>query len=302
MNLLESEGAVIDWGKIKNESWSFSTGNILPLITTFLLNYSGSTETAKQLIEDAFDSLINKNDRTSLYHITQLLSIVPNRDITRLIFNILHAHVIKNPMLLDKTILNHMSLFYVKNELKCNKKTDITMQQLALIKSFGQQKQYHAVLIACQLIQPSQNHIQLINHIKTEAQTEYKLAPFVNKWYFSLFAFLIRTWNYFGKSPSTYVKYCDNQEEYIVIKNNPNSIHTSVLGGENIELQLEQHQDLKRVRSIKARLTEWDSADIPQPARRVHETHSGIRFLNATNESQGIKKSNDLNELGSRPN
>ena len=127
------------------------------------------------------------------------------------------------------------------------------------------------------------------------------MAPFVNKWYFSLFAFLIRTWNYFGKSPSTYVKYCDNQEEYIVIKNNPNSIHTSVLGGENIELQLEQHQDLKRVRSIKARLTEWDSADIPQPARRVHETHSGIRYLNATNESQGIKKSNDLNELGSRP-
>ena len=297
MNLLESEGAVIDWEKMKDESWSFSTGNILPLITTFLLNYSGSTETVKQFIEDAFDSLINKNDRTNLYHITQLLSNVPNRDITRLIFNILHAHVIKNPMLLDETILNHMSIFYVKNELKYNKATDITMQQLALIKSFGQQKQYHAVLIACQLIQPSQNHSQLIHHITTEAKTECKLAPFVNKWYFSLFAFLMRTWNYLGKSPSTYVKYCDNQEEYLLIKKNPNTIHTSVLGGENIELQLEQHQDLNRIRSIKARLTELDSADVPQPARLVHETHSGIRFLNATNESQGIKKSNDLNQI-----
>lgn len=257
--LLEKEGSIINWEKIKEDSWKFSTGNTLPLITLFLLNYSGQTETVKQLIEDVFNSSITNNDKTIFYYITQLLHIAPSRDIAQLIFNVLHEQIINNPSILDKTILNHMALYYAKGNLKFTNKTDLTAQHLELIRFFGQQKQYNIVLILCQLIHAPQKYSALLNHIKKEAKVEHKLQPFIAKWYFSLFAFFIRTWNYFGKSPSTYVKYCDNQEETTFTKKNPAAIHVSVLGGEIIERQLEHHHDMQQVKNIKSRLSELNS-------------------------------------------
>ncbi len=162
-------------------------------------------------------------------------------------------------------------------------------------KKLGQQKQYNIVLILCQLVHAPQKHSALLNHIKKEAEAEHKLQPFIATWYFSLFAFFIRNWNYFGKSPSTYVKYCDNQEETAFIKKNPDAIHTSVLGGEIIERQLEHHQDIQKVKNIKSRLNELESngfrTDLQKKSKQNMCSFSrGSLFSIFVNKKQSIDK------------
>lgn len=195
---------IIDWKKVTGCTWNLDNSNSLPLITFFLLHYVGTTDNVKQLIEDILDACIQINNTTLIHHMTHILHIAPDTDIASLIFSCVHARVVHDSSLLSPDILNDLSYFYCKKEQ--------SNDSLALIKSFGQQKQYLAVLKLCQLLEPSQHHAQLVNHIKKEAHVELMLSSLMKKWYFPLAAFLMRHWHYAGKKPSTYVVYCNSTQ------------------------------------------------------------------------------------------
>lgn len=252
---LEDEGAIIDWEEIKKQTWRLSKNNKLPLLTAFLVNYSGEKRNINQLINDILDKSIAMTDKTIVHYITQLLRISPNSDISAVIFNQINTRVIQNPNVLDGVILSDLACFY-SSRVKKSKNID-------LIKYFGQQKQYSVVLKLCQLLKPSKEQIeltQLINQIKKEAQVELSLSSSTGKWYFPIMAFFVRRWHYAGKQPSEYVAFCNKPATNNIERFKcPNTIHTNVLGGETIEAHLKHHEIINQAKSIKTRLEQLDT-------------------------------------------
>ena len=65
------------------------------------MHYSGDTKPLTDLLHDYFASVILMANQTNLHHVTKLMAVLPHRDVSRLIFNVLQQRPIKNPCLLD---------------------------------------------------------------------------------------------------------------------------------------------------------------------------------------------------------
>ena len=219
------------------------------------MHYSGDTKHVADLLNDYFTSPTITRNQANIHRVTQLLTVFPNRDMSRLIFDVIQTHLIATPSLLDDTVLTHMAAFHART---LQHKSSPIEQELTVIKHFGQQKQYDVVFNACRILlqKPTNTRLQqkLIQQIQTEARVERELAPQVNRWYFSIWAFFKRGWNYWGNKPSSYVKFCDDPTPYEAACEIPGRIHTSVLGGDTITQQHTLHQYSKQAQQLKVRV------------------------------------------------
>ena len=268
--LLKENHAIIDWKELAAASWSETNSTEMPLICAFLMNFSSvHSEALRRLLLDVFTSIHSDKGRVTLHHITQLMVRFPHLDVSALIFNTLELALAKNSIILDQTVLRDLMsyLHYRQAELHSEntKQPQPTMPktmaspqtELALIKHLGQQKLYPLIQACCLLLRPqpkngkaSENDKQFYKQLKkiaTEARVENSLAKHTGRWYFSLYQFFKRLWNYDGK-PSAYIKFCDDKTPYLNPEKMIEAIKTPVLGGEVISAQLKTHQTAKKLK------------------------------------------------------
>ena len=318
--LLKENHAIIDWKELAAASWSGTNSTEMPLICAFLMNYSSHhVESLEKLLLDIFLFLHLDKNRATLHHITQLMVRFPHRDVSALIFNTLEKTLAIKPAILDKTVLQDLMIYlhYRQTELHSENtkrpasapsKTITSPQtELALIKHLGQQKLYPLVQACCLLLRPHPKSVEANEHdkqfykqlkkITTEARVENSLSKHVGRWYFGIYQFFKRLWNYEGQ-PSTYIKFCDDKTPYLNPEKKIDAIKTPVLSGEVISAQLKTHQTAKK---LKERCTAFFEK---QKQRVPIYTHSN-RVLGKAQESESRECTGlymtDANELATQP-
>lgn len=239
LDIFEAHQALIDWKKISDNTWSRTeSSTTMPLITAYLINYSGSKNKLKKLIKNCF------NHRPFATHgfqqVSELMVKLPERDLSLCLFKTIEELISEQPTQLNKTLLSHMAQFYAKRHLQRN----LPSQEagLQLIKYFGLQKKYALVQRCCQLLQRDRTAtVDFRTHltqIKKAAQVEQSLSLHLNSWYFSLFQFFKRLFNYglkLAKKSGEIVTFCEKESHCTFIEATPTLIKTTVISGQIIE-------------------------------------------------------------------
>jgi hypothetical protein len=122
----------------------------IPLLGIYLLHYSGSAFAVRQVLDRYFQS-IKLGKQCSLIHpISAFLMHFPQQDISAVLFDSLQNTVMDKPLLLDLTILRHLSHYWgLKEGLRSQSSFHVEMQ---LITHWGNRKCYALVHQACQLL------------------------------------------------------------------------------------------------------------------------------------------------------
>ncbi|ASQ45733.1 hypothetical protein [Legionella clemsonensis] len=262
--LLKENQALVDWKQLNEESWSMSTSmTTLPIISAFLLNYSGETEPLSQLVKDYFSSREFQKEPAKLHAVSQVMAKFPDRNVSVCLFSTLEEIFSKNPLLLDGTILHHMARFYNYKHLKTVPQSP--QLEINLIKHFGLQKKYSLVQRCCDLLmasQPDKSHEKLLQKINLEAQVESQLNNYLSSWFFSIIRFIKRCWFYgFGgnKNSSNLVSYCDAKLNYTSPVETVEKIQTPILGGQTVASQLATAKKFKNLRERYNRFLEKEA-------------------------------------------
>ncbi|VEG90020.1 ankyrin repeat domain-containing protein [Legionella spiritensis] len=250
---LKANQAIIDWKKVNDQTWDVNNSmTSLPIITAYLVNYSGSKDPLVRLITDYCTHPEFQKNSANFYPLTNVMIHLPDRDVSACLFSVLEDILSTAPELMDYTIFSHLASCYANRHVK----RDMTPheQQLALTKHFGLQQKYALVQRCCHLSRENQRHnkepgvIQLIKKIETEARTEQKLGQHIGKWYFNLWQFVKRFWHYGHKGinhPTEFVTFCDSNSSYTTPIKSPDNIRTPEIGGQVITAQLVQHEKLQ---------------------------------------------------------
>jgi hypothetical protein len=233
IKLLKSNNAYIEWEKLAEESWSQTDGTQLPLICAWIVQYSGPSQPLKKLLDDFFSK---PSKRLEDYQsITRLLTLFPNKDFSKVIFSTLVKAVKDDPRRLTLQTFLDMAKYYGNN-----KKSAV----MDLLQYFGQRQQYALVKKACRLLRKKMTSDEL-NKISLEAEVEQSLSPHMNCWYFPIFQFFVRLWNY-GGNPSRLVSFCDaplpGGHNAPAI---PAQINSSFTGGQFINQEMKYLKNLK---------------------------------------------------------
>lgn len=264
---LIEKGAMIDWNKMSADVWQLTNGTTVSIFAAYLLNYAGEVASLEQLINDYFSSVLVV-DKTHLKPLSQIMVGVPNRDVSRIIFKAFEEHLNARPDLLDDDLLNQLARFHQQTNLGHKNPLPSYAAELALLNHFGQQKAYPMVhktasllLTKVQQEGKSQQHLaKKLRMLMIEAKVENQLSGHVGYWYFSIMQWVKRGWNYFNKSPSKLLKFCDDESVYENPEQRPETIRTTVLGGQMIELLIETRdvnkKNMARLRDIKADVLE----------------------------------------------
>jgi hypothetical protein len=247
---LKDNQAIIDWENISNSTWALSESiDSMPLISAFLINYSGQKAPLARLITDFCNSEQVKKNPELLHNLSIIMLKLPNRDVSACLFHTFEDFIKKNPKCLDKTIFTHMAAYHAKQHVKL--KLSPIEEKLHLINHFGLQKSYNVVRQCCKLLVNNSSvdpvNRKLLAKIHVEAKVENKLHKHLGKWYFVLLQFFKRYWNYGVsgvKNPSQSVVFCDTDCNY-TSPMSPETIATPVLGGQTIANQIEFHQKSK---------------------------------------------------------
>ncbi|CEK10896.1 ankyrin repeat domain-containing protein [Legionella hackeliae] len=259
--LLKNNQALIDWKQLSNESWSMSNSmTTLPIISAYLLNYSGETGPMVQLVKDYFSSKIIQKNPGALHAVSQVMAKFPQRNVSSCLFSTLEEIFNEKPLLLDTTILQHMAQFYSYKHLKTTVQSP--QQEINLIKHFGLQKKYALVQRCCDLLLVSHQEKslgELLQKTNLEARVESQLNSYVGSWFFSIIRFVKRIWHYgFGGSnkSSNLVSYCDTPSDYTSPVDAVDKIHTPILPGHTVASQIETTKKLKSIRERHHRFLE----------------------------------------------
>jgi hypothetical protein len=238
--LLNEHEAIIDWEKLNNQAWEANESMTeLPLISAYLINYTGNHEPLVQLIKDYIAHPRIKEKPGYLKNISQVMAKFPQRGLSNCIFTALEELVTQSPSALSAELFNHMAEFYTS---KFPEKTkDYFSPEINLINHFGQQQKYNLVLRGCELLRLNENHssaTELLKKINSEAKVESFLSEHQTSWYYPFLKFFLRFWNY-GFSTETnasqVVCLCDQKSAYASPAIIPPVITTPVKGGEEIE-------------------------------------------------------------------
>lgn len=235
---LEEHQAIIDWTELNNQAWEANESMTeLPLISAYLINYTGKHEPLVQLIKDYIAHPRIKERPGYLNNISQVMAKFPQRDLSNCIFTALEELITENPNSLNADLFNHMAQFYTS---KFPEKTrEHFSPEINLINHFGQQQKYNLVLRGCELLslndgQSSAN--ELLKKINSEAKVESFLSEHQTSWYYPFLKFILRFWNYgfSTENASQVVSLCDQKSAYTSPAIIPAIITTPAKGGEEV--------------------------------------------------------------------
>ncbi|MFC3907704.1 hypothetical protein ACFORL_01240 [Legionella dresdenensis] len=273
---LKNDQAIVNWESLTQSSREVNGSNEqLPIITAYLINYSGTTEQLLKLITDYCNLCVETKNQQSLYHISKLMLKLPDRDISIAIFNTLFILIKKKPEILDETIYAHLSSYYAHHDKSYE-------QEINLIKYLGHIKNYSLVEKCCQfllkgsLTTEKPGLVPTVKKAKLEAKVEAALSKHQESWYFSFYKRIKRWWNYGSNKASGLVKYCDEAASSSQTPKLPEKIKTPVLSGETISGQLEL---LRKRRALKDRVDRFaNRVETMHPSKRPSQTSTGIEI------------------------
>ncbi|MDP1603204.1 MAG: ankyrin repeat domain-containing protein [Legionella sp.] len=251
---LKDNQAIIEWENISKSTWELNDSvDSMPLISAFLINYSGNKELLSALISDFCNSKAAKQNPELIHNLSVIMIKLPNRDVSACLFQTLEDFFIKNPNRLDETVFKHMAAYHAVQHVKLPLTT--VQEKLHLINHFGLQKNYMLVSQCCKLLESEIDpaNSARLKKINIEATVENQLHKHRGKWYFALLQFFKRYWNYgFSgvKTPTGSVVFCDIESNYASPVAPLQNIETPIPGGQAIASQIEFH---KKIKSLKAR-------------------------------------------------
>ena len=250
---LKDNPAIIDWKALAKASWAHTNSTELPLIAAFLINYSGASTPVYFLLQDIFNDRTLMENRSILHHIAQIMGHHPHRDISHVIFKALLDVAMRNPKLIDETILENLVSFHAHAHLSHKGYLEPLEAKCSLITHLGQQKQYalagHIAQLAhkpdswwnffkrCVGYQVTENEEinTLFGRAITEAQIESELQTNIDSWFFGIQKFFKRWWHY-GTSgtnnPTGIIKFCDDESVYTHTWDMPAHVRTPISGGQ----------------------------------------------------------------------
>ncbi|WP_347251947.1 hypothetical protein [Legionella sp.] len=280
---LKQHHAIIDWKELSNQAWDVNDSMTqLPLISAYLINYSGEQGPLLKLIKDYVSHPMIKTKPTCLKHVSQVMAKFPQRDLSNCIFTALEELVTENPDYLSLDLLQHMAKFYVSKFPEKTKKN--FSPEINLINHFGQQQKYSLVMRSCELIEMDTDSSaqDLLRKINKEAKIESFLVQHEDSRYYSLLQFFLRLFLYgfnAEKRASKVVAFCDQESPYSSPVVVPQIINTPVEGSEEIEqakvfaestgkLRTRYEKSLQADRLRKAKEERRTRSSKPSPYRR----------------------------------
>lgn len=210
-NEFKEDQVVQDWRQLVQQTWREINKKKLPMMCAYLLNYSGQKKPLLRLLNDYFNSFQNTMDY--IYPVAQLLRDFPGREVSAVIFDALEAFFIKNPHLLDNSILSYMACYFAK---KTNQEAKSPQAELNVLIYLGQCKHYALVKKGCEELARDCDNKELKQRLlkgANEAEVELDLSYSLGRFYFALLKWIKRWWNYgfnVEKNRSNIVKFCDD--------------------------------------------------------------------------------------------
>lgn len=209
---LKDNQILLDWRHLMLQTWKEINRKKLPMICAYLLNYTGQKNHVLLLLQDYLSSF--QNNTEYLHPVSRLLQQFPQRDVSFVIFDALEAAIIKNPQIMDITILRDMAQFYAKKIMK--QELGSPEAELCLLSYFGQHKHYTVVQQGCEELSKNCTNKETKKRLikgATEARVEESLQQSIEKFYFGLIKIIKRLW-YYGfnaeKNASKLVTFCDD--------------------------------------------------------------------------------------------
>lgn len=238
---LKENQAIVDWRAMEKQSWKHCKKEELPLITAFLMNYSGSTDKLSKLVADTLNDRHLCKNKSFIHSISRLMSLYSHRDFSQVIFAALQQKIEQDPSFLDQSIYMHMMQFY-RQRLGAKKNI------FDLLAYFGQQKHYQVVFQCVALFKKEETlkNNPLLQQILVEAKTERYLLTQEKSWLFTLKKSWMRWWAYGNKQATGFIKFCDQK-----IKNPlplPKQISTPTLSGEVADARLNLVQNTRKIK------------------------------------------------------
>lgn len=240
LDQLKEHHAIIDWKELSNQAWEVNDSMTqMPLISAYLINYSGKQGALVKLIKDYVSHPMIKTKPAYLKHISQVMAKFPQRDLSNCIFTALEELVTENPNYLSEDLLDHMAKFYTSKFPEKTKKK--FSPEINLINHFGQQQKYGLVMRSCELLEMETLNTSaqdLLRKINREAKVESFLFQHKSSWYFPILQFFLRLLSYGlngETNASKVVTFCDRESDYSSPAVVPQLIRTPVKSGEEIE-------------------------------------------------------------------
>lgn len=257
--LLKENQAIIDWRELSNETWHMNDSmTSMPLISAYLINYSGPKAPLVKLIKDYILNVQLKDNPRYLHHASQVMVKLPNRDVGTCLFTSFEELVLNDPAILDRKLFAHMAQFHAHRHL--GKELKSPHAEIHLIKHFGLQKKYDLVRQCCNLLKIEKHDsktTKLLNKISTEARVESQLSKHLTSWYYPLLQFFKRLWNYGfdgENEASNMVSFCDKEITYSPRTASPDIIRTPTPSGQTSANQLEV---AKKTMALRERYTNF---------------------------------------------
>ncbi|CEG55597.1 hypothetical protein [Legionella fallonii] len=205
---------LIDWRHLIKQTWNEIQKKKLPIICAYLLNYSGAKKPLAFLLRDYINAFQDVPDY--LYPVVRLLKQFPQRDVSAVVFDVLEAMALKNPRLLDKTVLQCMAYYYTKKNAILENESPLA--ELHLLTYFGQNKKYALVHAGCnELLETCDDQGVKAKLTKGayEARIEADLSLSLGYFHFGLIKFFKRLWHYgfnAKNNSSGIVAFCEDNE------------------------------------------------------------------------------------------
>ncbi|MCL9684516.1 hypothetical protein [Legionella maioricensis] len=238
---LESHPVLVDWRHLVTQTWKEINKKKLPIICAYLLNYSGSKKPLSCLLRDYINEF--QEDPNYLYPVVKLLQQFPQRDVSAVIFDVLEVMIIKNPLLLDGTVLHHMAHYHARTN--ANQDVKSPEAELNLLIYFGQRKRYPLVQRGCDELAKTCEDKKLKQRLlkgALEAKVETDLSSSQGYFYFSLVKVFKRLWHYgvnAKKNSSGIVSFCDDVLSHPIPKRAPEEVKMPGLSGKGSTTYLE---------------------------------------------------------------
>ncbi len=208
---LNNELLLADWHRLMLHTWQYQENAKLPIICVYLMYYEGTRDEVARLLRDYFNTFQHKIEL--IHQLTQLMRCAPQREISAIIFEVTLEILLKNPQLLNVTLLHDMACFYDKTVSKAQ--ADFPQKELNLLQYFGHHQYYVLVQNGCQAYL-AQTHDKSLKKLMSkgiiEAEVEGRLNTLKGHMYFGFIKSALRFW-YYGlggkKRGSSIIAWCD---------------------------------------------------------------------------------------------
>lgn len=252
-----------EWSDLIEHSWEGLDTDHFPLICTYLMNFTGDKTILTDLVNTYFlTAKLKSQPNNPLHHISQMIALLPNRDVSMVLFDLLEQSLDEHPEYLDKKLLTHLAQFNSKRHYGKLMETEII-----LIKHFGCQKRYALVQRCCEILltdlkedkeykDKEDEKLNLFAQVSEEANIEKSLAKYEGRWFFTLLCYVKHWWHY-GFDPventTGLVKFTNDLQPYENPNKAPPIIKSCTLGDPTHIVIIDQMDKMTRIKNT------WES-------------------------------------------